>query len=30
MLSVPMVVFYEIAILIGSLINKRQAVREAA
>ena len=30
MLSVPMVVFYEIAILIGSLINKRQAAREAA
>jgi sec-independent protein translocase protein TatC len=30
MLSVPMVVFYEIAILIGSLINKRQAVREAS
>ena len=30
MLSVPMVVFYEIAILVGSLINKRQAVREAS
>jgi sec-independent protein translocase protein TatC len=30
MLSVPMVLFYEIAILIGSFIGKRQALREAA
>jgi sec-independent protein translocase protein TatC len=30
MLSVPMVVFYEVAILIGSFIVKRQALREAA
>jgi sec-independent protein translocase protein TatC len=30
MLSVPMVVFYELAILIGSFIGKRQALREAA
>ena len=30
MLSVPMVLFYEIAILIGSFIAKRQAVRAAA
>jgi sec-independent protein translocase protein TatC len=30
MLSVPMVVFYEIAILIGSLITKRQAARASA
>ena len=30
MLSVPMVLFYEIAILIGSFIGKRQARREAA
>jgi sec-independent protein translocase protein TatC len=30
MLSVPMVVFYEIAILVGSFIGKRQALREAA
>jgi sec-independent protein translocase protein TatC len=30
MLSVPMVFFYEIAILIGSFIGKRQALREAA
>jgi sec-independent protein translocase protein TatC len=29
MLSVPMVVFYEIAILVGSFIGKRQALREA-
>jgi sec-independent protein translocase protein TatC len=29
MLSVPMVIFYEIAILIGSFIGKRQALREA-
>jgi Sec-independent protein secretion pathway component TatC len=27
---VPMVLFYEIAILIGSFIGKRQALREAA
>jgi sec-independent protein translocase protein TatC len=30
MLSVPMVIFYELAILIGSFIGKRQARREAA
>jgi len=30
MLSVPMVIFYEIAILIGSFITKRQALRDAA
>ena len=30
MLSVPMVVFYEVAILIGSFITKRQALRDAA
>jgi sec-independent protein translocase protein TatC len=30
MLSVPMVIFYEIAILVGSFIGKRQALREAA
>jgi sec-independent protein translocase protein TatC len=30
MLSVPMVFFYEIAILVGSFIGKRQALREAA
>jgi sec-independent protein translocase protein TatC len=30
MLSVPMVVFYEIAILIGSVITKRQAARASA
>jgi sec-independent protein translocase protein TatC len=30
MLSVPMVVFYELAILIGSFIGKRQALREPA
>jgi Sec-independent protein secretion pathway component TatC len=30
MLSVPMVIFYELAILIGSFIGKRQALREAA
>jgi sec-independent protein translocase protein TatC len=30
MLSVPMVLFYELAILIGSFIGKRQALREAA
>jgi sec-independent protein translocase protein TatC len=30
MLSVPMVLFYELAILIGSFIGKRQARREAA
>ena len=30
MLSVPMVVFYEIAILIGSLLTKRQAARAGA
>jgi Sec-independent protein secretion pathway component TatC len=29
MLSVPMVIFYELAILIGSFIGKRQAVRDA-
>jgi sec-independent protein translocase protein TatC len=29
MLSVPMVIFYEIAILIGSFISKRQALQEA-
>jgi sec-independent protein translocase protein TatC len=29
MLSVPMVIFYELAILIGSFIGKRQALREA-
>jgi Sec-independent protein secretion pathway component TatC len=27
---VPMVIFYELAILIGSFIGKRQARREAA
>jgi sec-independent protein translocase protein TatC len=30
MLSVPMVIFYEIAIVIGSVITKRRAVRDAA
>jgi sec-independent protein translocase protein TatC len=30
MLSVPMVIFYEIAIIIGSIITKRQALRDAA
>jgi len=30
MLSVPMVIFYEVAILIGSFITKRQALRDAA
>jgi sec-independent protein translocase protein TatC len=30
MLSVPMVIFYEIAILVGSIITKRQALRDAA
>jgi sec-independent protein translocase protein TatC len=30
MLSVPMVIFYEIAIVIGSIITKRQALRDAA
>jgi sec-independent protein translocase protein TatC len=29
MLSVPMVIFYEIAIVIGSVITKRQALRDA-
>jgi Sec-independent protein secretion pathway component TatC len=29
MLSVPMVLFYEISILIGSAIAKRRAAREA-
>jgi sec-independent protein translocase protein TatC len=30
MLSVPMVIFYEVAILIGSIITKRQAARASA
>ena len=30
MLSVPMVIFYEIAIVIGSVITKRRALRDAA
>jgi sec-independent protein translocase protein TatC len=30
MLSVPMVIFYEIAIIIGSVITKRRALRDAA
>ncbi len=30
MLSLPMVIFYELAIVIGSIITKRQALRDAA
>jgi sec-independent protein translocase protein TatC len=30
MLSVPMVIFYEVAILIGSILTKRQAARASA
>ncbi|MGH9113357.1 MAG: twin-arginine translocase subunit TatC, partial [Acidimicrobiales bacterium] len=30
MLSLPMVIFYEAAIIIGSIITKRQALRDAA